>query len=243
MTINDNNPELRKLGAEAAEQLKPGEQHYRAFVGPPRRYDFLSASQFALLFLLGMDEKSKILDFGCGSLRLGRLLIPFLRAENYFGIDPNKWLIDDGVAMELGQDAVNLKQPKFEFNDDFDCTIFDTRFDFIMAQSILTHTGPDSAEKLLSSTRKALTSHGVFLASLKLIEDRECALPENGWHYPYNVNYGAKHISSMMDNAGLFWRKIGWHHPGAVWIVASKSQDRVTEVAALSGLSAKPIGT
>lgn len=242
MTRDDNDSDVRELDAEAAEALKPGAQHYRAFVGPPKRYDFLSASQFALLFLLGMNEQSKILDFGCGSLRLGRLLIPFLRAEKYFGIDPNKWLIDDGVAKELGQDALKLKNPKFEFNDDFDCTIFGSQFDFIIAQSILTHTGPDAAEMLLKSAREALSNDGVFLASLKLESDKECEMPENGWHYPNNVSYDVRQVSSFMDKAGLSWRKLSWYHPGAVWIAASESQDRLAEIAGLPGMNVKPLG-
>jgi hypothetical protein len=53
-------------------------QHHRAFVGQPQRYDVAAASQFALLFLLGLREHHRVLDFGCGSLRLGRLLIPYL---------------------------------------------------------------------------------------------------------------------------------------------------------------------
>lgn len=232
---------IRSLSPEKADFLKPGERHYRAFVGPPRRYDFLGASQFALLFLLGLNEKCKVLDFGCGSLRLGRLLIPFLRARHYFGIDPNAWLIEDAVAMELGSDAIRLKSPSFSFNADFDCGVFSTKFSYIVAQSILTHAGPDSAQKLLTSCARTLTENGVFLASLKLVEDRACQLPDNGWHYPENVNYAAADIDRMMRRAGLHWRRIDWYHPGAVWIAASKEEKIVVEIANATAMNARPL--
>ena len=54
----------------------------------------MGARQFTLLFNLGARETAKILDFGCGSLRLGRLLINWLNKGNYYGLDPNKWLIE-----------------------------------------------------------------------------------------------------------------------------------------------------
>ncbi len=66
--------------------LKPGDPHYRAYVGPPLEYDLVGASQFRLLTTLGLRAGHRCLDLGCGSLRAGRLLIPYLDPGNYFGI-------------------------------------------------------------------------------------------------------------------------------------------------------------
>jgi hypothetical protein len=63
-----------------------------------------------------------VLDFGCGSLRLGRLLIPFLNERRYYGIEPNYWLIEDAIERELGQDAIRIKKPTLSARDDFDCS-------------------------------------------------------------------------------------------------------------------------
>lgn len=56
-----------------------------------------------------------MLDFGCGSLRLGRLLILFLNDGRYFGIDPNRWLIEEGLERELGRDAARIKKLHFSY--------------------------------------------------------------------------------------------------------------------------------
>ena len=81
--------------------LKPGDKNYKAYVGLPDRYDFMGATQFRLLTSLGLRAHHKLLDFGCGSLRAGKLFIPYLDAANYHGQDPNEWLIRDGIENEL----------------------------------------------------------------------------------------------------------------------------------------------
>ena len=102
------------------ENLKAGDSNYKAFVGPPDRYDFMGATQFRLLTSLGLRATHKLLDFGCGSLRSGKLFIPFLNQGNYYGLDPNKWLIEDGIDNELGKDILKTKKPKFSYNDNFE---------------------------------------------------------------------------------------------------------------------------
>lgn len=51
----------------------PGDGHYRTFVGPTYRCDLIRARQFALLCLPGLRDAHRLLDFGSGSLRLGRM--------------------------------------------------------------------------------------------------------------------------------------------------------------------------
>jgi hypothetical protein len=87
----------RGLSGEAALALPGGSRHFRAYVGPPRQFDFMGATQFRLLTTLGLREHHSVLDFGCGSLRAGRLLIPYLLPGRYYGLEPNRWLIEDGI--------------------------------------------------------------------------------------------------------------------------------------------------
>jgi len=69
---------------------KPGDPHYRAFVGPPQDYDLIAAMTFGLLTSLGLRQHRSLLDVGCGSLRIGRLLIPYLNEAKYTAIEPEK---------------------------------------------------------------------------------------------------------------------------------------------------------
>src|ERR1017187_6689363 len=68
--------------------LAAGAHHYRAYVGLPERYDTLAVLQFKVLTDLGLREHHTVLDVGCGSLRLGRLLLPYLLPDRYVGVEP-----------------------------------------------------------------------------------------------------------------------------------------------------------
>ena len=213
----------RMLGADQAAALPAGAAHYRAYVGPPNRYDFVSGSQFSLLFALGLRDQHRVLDFGCGSLRLGRLLIPYLRSDRYFGIDPNKWLIEDAIAGELGHDILDCKRPKFGFNSDFSCDVFGAKFDYVVAQSILTHCGGDVAERLLRSMHGVLEENGKILFTIiksAVASEKPQAF---GWVYPACVAYGSQTIAQLCQQAGLFCVEIPWYHPDGTWFVAARS--------------------
>ena len=76
--------QIKTLGID----LPAGNLHYRAYVGPPEKYDLLGALQFQVLTNLGLREYHKLLEVGCGSLRVGRLLVPYLIDGNYYAIEP-----------------------------------------------------------------------------------------------------------------------------------------------------------
>jgi SAM-dependent methyltransferase len=221
---SDSRPTQAELGLDAVRGLPAGSDHYKAYVGPPDRFDFMSATQFALLFQLGLREQHRVLDFGCGSLRLGRLLIPYLNRGCYFGIDPNRWLIDDGISNELGAMAIDLKMPSFSQSDSFRTDVFGCRFDFLIAQSIVTHTGPDLTRKFLLSVPQALKPDGLFLFSY-IRDDNVPTLPRDGWHYPEIVAYSRFWFEEELKKVGLVSRPLPWFHPGATWHAAALSAE------------------
>ncbi len=200
----------------------------------------MSATQFALLFALGIRETDLVLDVGCGSLRLGRLLIPFLLPQRYFGVDPNEWLIDDSIRREIGSDAIVLKKPSFAYRDDFVFDEFGTKFDFVMAQSIATHTGPDQMEKLFAGVSDVLADEGLFIFTHKRHDSD--VLPGNGWHYPDVVNYRVSYVIEKLSEVDLVARPIPWYHPGgAQWVLAVKTDAAMPSVEQISALTGTTI--
>src|SRR5262249_3090725 len=157
-----------------------------AYVGPPRDYDFMGATQFRLLTTLGLREHHSVLDFGCGSLRAGRLLIPYLLPGRYYGLDPNRWLIEDAVAREIGADIIRLKRPTFRHDEDFSAAHFGATFDFILAQSIFSHAGSDIITVALASFRRCLAERGLVLATFippEMLGQADDSTAR-GWIYP-----------------------------------------------------------
>lgn len=212
---------MRENDDAAAKALKPGDAHYTAYIGPPDQYDFMGGTQFALLFALGLRGHHKVLDFGCGSLRAGRLLIPYLDPGCYFGIEPNAWLIEDALDRQTGRDIVTIKRPVFSDSAAFDATVFGQRFNFILAQSIFSHAGPDVTALALAGFKQALDQTG--LCAVTFIHGKGRA--PRGWHYPGIVSYPPPHIEEAVSAAGLSGVPIPWHHPRQTWwLLAHEAQ-------------------
>ncbi|HEY3660918.1 MAG TPA: class I SAM-dependent methyltransferase [Candidatus Udaeobacter sp.] len=209
MTIPPNNQEDLGLG------LKPGDPQYRAYVGPPEDYDLIAAMAFNLVTTLGLRQHHSLLDVGCGSLRIGRLLIPYLNRGKYFGVEPNKWLVDEGIRRELGETLVEIKRPTFFFSDSPD-TVSQAKvaFDFALAQSIFSHCGLDLIKAWLSAISRSLAKDGALVATF-LIGKEDSA--RAGWIYPECVNYLPATLERAAEGVNLRFEIVDWKHPRQTW--------------------------
>lgn len=203
--------------------LKPGSDHHRAYVGPPEDYDLIAALQVGLLFACGLREDHRLADVGCGSLRAGRLLIPYLRRGRYTGLEPNAWLIDKSIEHEIGQDLIRLKQPAFVHNEAFDLSGGNGPFDFMMAQSIFSHTYPDMTVDGLRTLGTFLATGGVLIATW--VEGEENT-DGSGWAYPDCVQYHNDHFYGLVERAGLIGAPLDWAHPRQRWVAICRPGDR-----------------
>ncbi|WP_157944591.1 class I SAM-dependent methyltransferase [Mangrovicella endophytica] len=187
----------------------------------------MGATQFRLLCALGLRDHHKVLDVGCGSLRGGRFLLLYLDRGNYYGIEPNRWLIDDVVARELGEELIRLRAPRFSSRNDFDPSEFGTAFDFVIAQSIFSHAGPDIILPALRNLGRFLRPGGLILATFIHREtNREMPEEAPGWTYPGCTTYSAPRILELLGQAGMIGRMLPWYHPRQSWYaIASRHED------------------
>ena len=190
--------------------LPPGVRHYRAFIGPTENYDLVAAMQFNLLTFLGLREHHRVLDIGCGSLRAGKLLIPYLLPEHYFGIEPEQWLIEQGIEKEIGEDLLDIKRPVFSNDSDFTLSSFAQKFDFILAQSIFSHTSQTQILKCLSEVKLVMKPTSVFAATFCEGDD---SYTGTEWVYPDCVTYTPDLMRQLAAESGLVCKPIGWPHP------------------------------
>lgn len=233
---------VRDFTVEQAAALAPGDGHYRAFVGPTYRYDLIGAQQFALLYLLGLRETHRLLDFGCGSLRLGRMAIPYLLEGRYFGIEPEPWLIEDGFARELGEDARRVKAPRFDHNTEYRTDVFGTQFDYIIAQSIFSHTGEAASRRALESFRDSLAPGGLIVVNWMVGEEQPQFDPDTSdWVYPECVTFRPERIERIAAEAGLAVRACPWWHPGLSWYVLGHSEADLPPPEFLASLALQPL--
>ena len=195
--------------------LKPGDAHYRAYVGPPEDYDLIAAMTFNLLTTLGLRQHHSLLDVGCGSLRIGRLLIPYLNRGKYFGIEPNEWLVREGIKRELGETLLEIKSPTFFFSDSPDMIAqANTSFDFVLAQSIFSHCGLDLVKNWLSAISHSLAQNGALIATFLIGEEDSS---KTGWIYPDCVNYRRATLERAASDVKLRFEILDWKHPRQTW--------------------------
>jgi methyltransferase family protein len=139
---------------------------YKSFVvGSAENYETMGRSQFEMLSFWGLRADHHLLDIGCGSLSGGRFAIKFLAPGHYCGIEPQQWLIDEGVRHQLGRAMLATKRPGFSNDTGFNLSLFGRQFDFMVAHSILSHTSQAQMRQLFSEAGKVMPTGAIFLAS------------------------------------------------------------------------------
>jgi SAM-dependent methyltransferase len=144
-----------------------------------------------------IKKDDKILDFGCGTLRLGIHLIQFLNSGRYFGIDSDQESIDICEKYEIPLNDLNKKNATFAYNDEF--ILPDIKFDVIFAAAVFIHLPKKSFE--------------IFLENLKFKKGSKLYLTHNISCYKSNKKYfiekyNLKLINSWKGLRGYFVKKI-----------------------------------
>jgi hypothetical protein len=189
----------------------PGAHDYRAFVGDTKTYDIFSHMQFSLMTLLGLRQEHTLLDIGCGSLRAGKLFLMYLQPDRYFGIEPEQWLVEEGIERELGRELADRKRPRFLFDRNFSCASFGVTFDYIIAQSIFSHASVAQIRRCLSQARASMKDTSLFAASFVEGDDDYAG---DAWVYPDTIRYRAATIERLASESGLACRRLDWFHIG-----------------------------
>lgn len=180
---------------------RPGDRNWRDYVGLAQWWDKQAALQFTVLVEHGLRGHHKLCDVGCGSLRAGRLFIPYLDEGCYCGIEPEQWLVEDGIKYHVGSDLVGLRHPRFiTGRRDFPVDEFGVQFDYVLAQSVLTHTGHDLARLMIVHSAAALAPGGKILATW---QKGSRNFEGCGWQYPQNVSYTSDFMEAIGTGAGL----------------------------------------
>lgn len=167
--------------------------------GPVAQYDYMGGMQFANLFMLGLRAHNTLLDFGCGSLRFGRFAIMYLNAGNYYGMEPEKQLIKEGVDLNFLTELCKAKKAKILVTDSCEISCLNVKFDYIIAQSVFTHMPKKMIQKSLIEAAASMSPGGLFIANYKP-GNRDWGGTE--WTQQ-NIQYTPKTIEVMLYNAGL----------------------------------------
>ena len=181
---------------------------HREYVGPEHFYDLVAAMTFNLLTSYGLREIHKVLDIGCGSLRVGRLLIQYLNAGGYVGVEPNEWLIDDAIKYEIGQDILYLKQPMMITNSEL--IEYDNHFNYAFAQSIFTHCDLSIVRGWFEVIKRTMKPDGHFFFTYW---DGKNSNPISGFDIKKAAKYPFEQLRELADGLSFTIVPIEVKHP------------------------------
>jgi SAM-dependent methyltransferase len=105
------------------------------------QWNELAEWQMEVLTQQGLRPEHRLLDLGCGALRLASLAIPYLNRGNYYGIDPNEPMLELGRRI-LRKIGVEVPDALLQ-SGDFEFARFGVKFDYAIAQSVITHFSPE----------------------------------------------------------------------------------------------------
>jgi SAM-dependent methyltransferase len=194
--------------------------------------DFELVGRLQLITLLGagLDFNSKVLDIGCGCLRAGYWLIHFLNPSCYFGIEPNREMLEAGLHGLFEPGVLDLKRPKFDHNAQFNSSVFGEKFDFFLARSVWTHAAKGHIQQMLDAFVRDSTNQGIFLTSYLPAGWRNRDYSGEDWvgrshesNKPGMVHHSFKWIQSQCRQRGLQVVELNEGlYGGQVWLRVSR---------------------
>jgi hypothetical protein len=171
------------------------------FLGVPvETFEQAGREQLIALLRDGLCPESRVVEIGCGCLRVAYWLVRFLEPGGYCGIEPARARVEYGLKYLFTADEIARKRPRFDDNARFDTSVFGTRFDYFVARSIWTHASKAQIQASLDAFGRDAAEAGVLLASYLPARTAEEDYQGASW-------VGTSHES---DVAGVIRHRLGW---------------------------------
>lgn len=149
--------------------LRASETEYRRLeqmMGFAGQYATHRAVQMKLLRKQGMRRHHRVLEIGCGPLTLGIPLIAYLASGGYTGIDVRPSVVDEALALVKTRGLIN-KRPQIILSSKFgEQELGDTKFDVVVAFSVLYHLTDDLVTRLYRQVALRLKGNATFFANV-----------------------------------------------------------------------------
>lgn len=117
--------------------------------------------QFDFLKQKGLLPDDRLLDLGCGTLRFGRYVIPYLDDGMYTGVDISDEMIEAARAT-VETAGLAEKSPTIIQNADLTFSENLPKHDYIIANSVMTHLLGKDIKQCFEHIHRVLKDDGVF---------------------------------------------------------------------------------
>lgn len=161
----------------ASPYLKPGfyddaiaRGKHRDIVGG--RWEETALHQMQVLLDEGLDPHHRLLDIGCGCLRLGHRALRYLEPGHYWGTDASGALMQRGWEAELTAEERDRLPPAQLIEDgDFAFPGLPPSMDYAIAWGVFTHLPAAALQPALQSLRRAAPDLSKLLLTVFLAPD------------------------------------------------------------------------
>lgn len=140
------------------------EEHHHAYGRPW----CLGRDQFEYLVTRGVVEGNRVLDLGCGVLRLGVWLIPRVGEDCYYGIEAHRRSLEVVVEYEVPLHGLEAYRPRLLLDENFSAAHFGVSFDWIISFSTLIHLDDAQRTRCLENVVPTLAAGGRLVLSHRL---------------------------------------------------------------------------
>jgi SAM-dependent methyltransferase len=157
------------------------------------------AFQFFFLKRMGLQASSRLLDVGCGPIRAGSHLIPYLNEGNYCGADYNKYFI--AAARRIVEDGGLLgRRPLLEIIHNFDFSQIPVEFDFAIVFAVLNHCDELQRCDFFRNIEKPMKKGGrIYISHARWFRDSDL----HGTHMKVSGRFGPDDF----DVSGYGWER------------------------------------
>ena len=174
---------------------------HRVFVGG----DFEKIGRWQFDYLIqytGLVASDRFLDIACGSLRLGKLMIPHLHTGNYYGVEAEQEILDAGIQHELSSTD---KNPNFSVNSEFDFS-FCPGYDIAWSNSLLSHLTMPDISLLFNNLRSCTSNNSRFYFTYfdRGVSGKLHYVNPDQSHARKDFFYSQQEILSLLSDAGWY---------------------------------------
>lgn len=184
-------------------RLDAGKTH--ASLGPKLKPGSPERAQRTLNRLIkrGLKPDDVFVDYGCGTLRVGALLINYLEPDRYIGLDIDQRLLDIGLGL-LSAEAIDAKRPTVRVirSDDL-IELSARRPDWIFSNGVVQHVSPDDLPVYFTNIHTlATTATTIGIRVTKLVE-KSSRKSNNTWcHSLAEIETAARRAGLSVSNFG-----------------------------------------
>jgi len=133
---------------------------------------------------MSLKPGNRVIDYGCGSLRIGGHFIRFLEPGGYYGLDVISGFYEIGAQL-IGERLVREKQPRLAVISD-DSVADAERFeaDHVFSAAVCVHVHPDETQAYFHNLERLVAKPGARLFFNAAVADEPIRFRYDSWAWP-----------------------------------------------------------